>query len=79
MANTKKQAEEIYEPKAVITSIRATSRASIKVRDSYFTVEYTEERVIPDIDGIDIEKEREALWDAVNDECDNQMEIIAKM
>ena len=67
-----KKKEEEYTPKAVITSIRATSRASIKVKDSFFTVEYSEERVIPDLDDVDIEKEREILWDAVNDECDNQ-------
>lgn len=71
-------AKNTYESKAVITSIRATSRASIKIKDSYFTVEYSEERIIPDIDGIDIEKEREILWDTVNDECDNQIELIAK-
>ena len=29
-----------------ITSIRATSRASIKVRDSFYTMEYCEERSI---------------------------------
>ena len=43
-----------YEPKAKITKIQATSRMSIKVRDNYFTIEYTEERVIPDLDGVDI-------------------------
>ncbi len=76
----------MYEPKAVITSIKATSRASVKIKDSYFTVEYTEERAIPDLDGkvksvkakVDIEQEREALWNAVNAECDNQIETIIK-
>lgn len=65
-----------YESKAVITSIRATSRASIKVKDNYFTVEFCEERMIPDVEGIDIEEERALLWDTVNDECDNQIEWI---
>ena len=68
---------ENYEPKAVVSTIKATSRASVKVRDSYFTVEYSEERVIPnDIPTINIEQERIALWDAVNAECDNQIEAI---
>jgi hypothetical protein len=31
-----------YESKAITTQIRATSRASVKVRDNYYTVEYTE-------------------------------------
>ena len=74
--------EDTYESKAIITSIRATSRASVKVKtsngDNYYTVEYSEERVIPDVDGIDIEEERTLLWNTVNDECDNQTEIIIK-
>lgn len=65
-----------YEPKAVITKITAYSKATIKIKDNYFSTEYQEERVIPDIDGVDIAKEREALWDAVNTEVDNQMAIL---
>ena len=64
--------------KAKTTVIRATSRASVKVKDNYFTVEYAEERVVPDIDGIDIEAERQELWDTVNAECDNQILEIKK-
>lgn len=73
----KKRTEpEVYEPKAIISKIQATSRMSLKIRDNFFTIEYSEERVIPDVDGIDIDQEREALWDAVNAEVDNQAEII---
>ena len=78
MADKKEKEIEEYTSKAKITSIRATSRASVKIRDSYFTVEFTEERMIPDIKGIDIEEERALLWDAVNDECDNQIDWIRK-
>ena len=60
-----------YTSKAITTQIRATSRASVKVRDNYYTVEYSEERTIPDID---LEKERELLWDKVNSEVDVAME-----
>jgi CRISPR/Cas system CSM-associated protein Csm3 (group 7 of RAMP superfamily) len=67
-----------YESKAITTQIRATSRASVKVRDNYYTVEYTEERTIPQIDDVDIAKEREILWDCVNNEVDNQIEDIIK-
>lgn len=65
-----------YEPKATINKISATSRMSLKVRDNYFTIEYSEERIVPDIEGINIEQERIALWDAVNAEVDNQAEVI---
>ena len=68
-----------YEPKAIINKISATSRASIKVRDNFFTVEYSEERIIPDIDGINIIEERNALWDTVNAECDAQISAIYSM
>jgi CRISPR/Cas system CSM-associated protein Csm3 (group 7 of RAMP superfamily) len=67
-----------YTSKAITTQIRATSRASVKVRDNYYTVEYTEERTIPQIDDVDIAKEREILWDCVNNEVDNQIEDIIK-
>ena len=67
-----------YEVKAVTKTIKATSRASVKVGESYYTVEYSEERIIPDIEGIDIEKERQFLWEDTNAECDNQIEDILK-
>lgn len=66
-----------YESMAKIVTISATSRASIKIKDNYFTVEYHEERVIPEIDGVQIDKERELLWNTVNNECDNQIEEIS--
>ena len=65
-----------FESKAIITKISATSRASVKIGDRYFTVEYSEERAIPNFEDTDIERERKALWDTVNDECDNQIEAI---
>lgn len=64
--------------KAKTTAIKFTSRASIKVDDSYYTVEACEERMIPDIEGINLEEERKALWDTVNSEVDNQIEDILK-
>ena len=68
--------ERKYESKAKVTVIRATSRASVKVRDNFYTVEYSEERAIPDIEGINLEAEKQALWEAVNYECDNQIHDI---
>ena len=71
MARSKK-----YQSKAIISTIAATSRASVKIRDNYYTVEYHEERVIPEIDGVNIEAERQLLWDTVNSECDHQIDDI---
>lgn len=63
--------------KGVTTAIRITSRASIKVKDSFYTIEYCEERSIPD--GADLEEERADLWNTCNAEVDNQLEDIIKM
>ena len=67
-----------FESKAIITKISATSRASIKMGERYFTVEYSEERAIPNFEDTDIEQERKALWNDVNNECDGQIEEIYK-
>lgn len=63
---------------AIVTTIKASSRASVKVGDNFYTVEYTEERSIPDSENIDIEHERNELWNTVNSECDHQVEDILK-
>ena len=64
--------------KATITKIQATSRASVKVNDNFYTIEYTEERTLPQDIEYDIVDEREDLWNTVNNECDNQIEDILK-
>lgn len=71
--------DEGYVSKAVVTEITATSRVAIKVRDNFYTVEYTEKRAIPDVEGIDIEAERDALFAAVNYIVDTQAEDILRM
>ena len=61
---------------AQTTLIKASSRASVKVGDSFYTVEYVEERSISPDDNIT--EERTKLWDTVNNECDCQVEDILK-
>ena len=65
-----------YEVKGVTTKVTATSRVAIKIKDNYYTVECSEERSIPDVEGVDIEKERQALFDDVNATVDGQIEDI---
>lgn len=65
-----------YEVKGVPTKITATSRVAIKIKDNYYTVECSEERTIPDVEGVDMEKERQALFDSVNATVDGQIEDI---
>ena len=77
MANKGKNEE--YISKAKVNSIKFTSRASVCVDKNYYTVEACEERIIPDIEDIDIEKEKELLWDSVNKEVDSQVYSILEM
>ena len=67
-----------YESKAIVTGIKATSRVAIKIRDNFYTVEYTEERAIPDVEGVNIEEEQNILFDSVNSIVDAQAEDIIK-
>lgn len=67
-----------YVSKAVVTNIKATSRVAIKVRDNFYTVEYSEERAIPDVEGVDLEQEQSILFDSVNSIVDAQAEDIIK-
>lgn len=71
--------EKGYIPKAVTTEISATSRVAIKVRDNFYTIEYTEKRAVPNIEGVDVQAEREALFDAVNYIVDTQADDIIRM
>ena len=66
-----------YTSKAITTSIRVTSRASVKVGESFYTVEYCEERSIPE--GANLVQERKLLWDEANNECDEQIQDILKV
>lgn len=61
---------------AKTTMIRATSRASVKIGDSFYTVEWCEERSVEEND--DLEQERSILWDTCNNEVDNQIADILK-
>ncbi len=56
---------------AKTTIIRATSRISTKIKDTFYTFEYCEERQIEE--GDDLEEERARLWETCNEEVDNQV------
>lgn len=69
-----------YKSKLIPTKIAVTSRVSIKLRDTYYTFEYMEERKIPskELNKIDIEQERKMLWEECHAEVDAQVEEIIK-
>lgn len=68
-----------YTPKAVTTTIRAESGLTVELMDkrqqkSWYKFNYTEERIV--MEGVDMEKEKEALWTDVNATVDKQVEDI---
>lgn len=67
-----------YESKAITKTIKATSRASVVIDKNYYTLEYTEERTIPDLPDVDLLLEKTLLWDEVNAQVDKQIEDVLK-
>ena len=72
-----------YFSQAVPTLIRATSRVSVKLNESFYTFEFQEERAFP-IDlveegQINFEREKEMLWDEVHSQVDKQVSDIVSM
>ncbi len=84
-----------YYSKAETTEITASSRVSVKVKDNFYTFEFTEKRIIPvvveldttdksaskfdSMTKFDIKKEREILWDCVHGEVDKQVQEILEL
>ena len=58
-------------------TIKATSRLSTKVGESFYTFEYCEERQIEENDNL--EEERADLWEVCNTEVDNQLADVFKV
>lgn len=68
----------MYESKAKVTEICAISRVALQIKNNYYTVEYSEKRSIPEVEGVDINAERELLWNDTNMVVDNQANEILK-
>ena len=79
---TKRRPAE-YFSKGIPTIIKATSRVSVKITESFYTFEFQEERTFPANlveDGkVDFEKEKEMLWDEVHSQVDKQVSDIVSM
>lgn len=68
-----------YIQKAIPKTIKFSSRASIKIKDSFYTFEYGEERQIDDFNEVNLDKEKQLLIDDCNNIIDNQIEEVVKM
>ena len=51
---------------------------AVKIRDNFYTIEYTEERSVPSGMEIDLEEEKMKLFDSVNSTVDKQVEDIVR-
>lgn len=60
-----------------INKIQATSRISTKIKETFYTFEYTEERLLED--GDDVERERADLWETCHKEVDKQVEDVISL
>lgn len=72
--DTEQPEAETYTSQGITTTIKAESGLSIETKKGWYRFSYTEERIIPET--ADIEKEKEALWNAVNGEVDRQADEI---
>lgn len=60
-----------------IMTIKATSRISTKINDTFYTFEYSEERLLEEND--DVESERSKLWDTCHSQVDAQVEEVVDL
>ena len=68
-----------YILKAKPTIIKFNSRASVNIKDSWYTFEYGEERQIENFDDVNIDKEIKCLTDDCNKVVDEQIEDVVNM
>ena len=68
-----------YVCKAKTNIIKFTSRASVKIKDSFYTFEYGEERQIDNFDDTNISLEIESLCTDCNKIVDAQIQEVVDM
>lgn len=69
-----------YRQQAKTIKISGTSKATVQIKNNYYSFSYSEERELPEDDlRVDIEKERQLLWETLNTEVDKQIEEITQL
>lgn len=69
-----------YVQQAKTVKISGTSKATIQIKNNYYSFSYGEERELPeDHIRVNLEKERELLWGTLNAEVDKQVEEIIQL
>lgn len=65
-----------YLSHTIPSKISAVSRMAVKIKDNFYTFEASQERTVEDVEGIDIEKEYQLLFDDLNDCIDAQVQEL---
>ena len=69
-----------YIQQAKTIKISGTSKATVQVNNNYYSFSYGEERELPgDCSRVNLDKERELLWESLNSQVDKQVEEIVKL
>lgn len=69
-----------YRQQAKTVKISGTSKATVQIKNNYYSFSYSEERELPEDDTrTNIEKERELLWETLNTEVDKQIDEITQL
>lgn len=59
------------------TSVHVTSRASVKISDSFYTFEFGKECSVPEeMTADELAEAKHSMWDEANAEVDNQISEI---
>lgn len=66
----------VQENQVRTTKIQQTMRMSVKIRDNFYTVEYQEERAVPNSPNIDLEQEKSRLYESCRDNIYAQVQEI---
>ena len=68
--------KELQNQQVRTTRIQATQRMAVKIRDNYYTVEFLEEREVPNNPNIDLEQEKALLFESVQNTVYAQVQEI---
>lgn len=63
---------------AKTTTIKASSRASVKIKDVYYTFEAEEEIDVRSIKESNLQFEKDLLWERVHTEVDKQIKQVVE-
>ena len=72
----KKNEAKTYTSQAVVKDISASVKISVEINKTFYTIQYSETRSVPEDINVKLSKERQLLQDTVYSEVFNQIEEI---